>query len=207
MAIEPIRGCGYRKVGGLYLVSEGRGRSCSRLPAPLLTCPTCSHGFKQSRGFTWVDAQVLLNELLPACMGTSCEGCPMADIESIGQHAGLLWVGKQYYPTPRHFLAEAVRHGISRRVPAVPKDFVVGEHWIILAHPEVFPGKDKMQPGMFYMFKPTHIETIVTESFAEDNDAMNKLRKRGLTPVIVPDGDPDHDPHGKGDKAMKSLLT
>jgi len=32
MAVEAKRGCGYRKVGGLYIVSGGQGISCHRLP-------------------------------------------------------------------------------------------------------------------------------------------------------------------------------
>jgi hypothetical protein len=31
MAVEPKRGCGYRKVGGIYLVSGGEGRPCGPL--------------------------------------------------------------------------------------------------------------------------------------------------------------------------------
>lgn len=53
MAIEAKRGCGFRKVGGTYLVSEGEGMPCDRLPIKLDVCPVCSHGFKRSRGWTW----------------------------------------------------------------------------------------------------------------------------------------------------------
>lgn len=35
MAIEPRRGCGYRKMGGLYLVADALGEVCHRLPFPL----------------------------------------------------------------------------------------------------------------------------------------------------------------------------
>jgi hypothetical protein len=41
MAVEPKRGFGYRKVGGIYLVSGGKGRPCGCLPIPLHTCPSC----------------------------------------------------------------------------------------------------------------------------------------------------------------------
>jgi hypothetical protein len=41
MAVEPKRGCGYRKVGGIYLVSGGEGRPCGCLQIPLHTCPSC----------------------------------------------------------------------------------------------------------------------------------------------------------------------
>jgi len=32
MAIEPIRGCGFRKVHGLYLVGDAVGLPCDRMP-------------------------------------------------------------------------------------------------------------------------------------------------------------------------------
>lgn len=59
MASEAKRGCGYRKVGGLYLVSSGAGLPCDRLPFPLTVCPTCSCGIKPSRGWTWVEPGAL----------------------------------------------------------------------------------------------------------------------------------------------------
>jgi hypothetical protein len=55
MAIEAKRGCGYRKVGGTYLVSGGLGMPCCKMPILLKTCPCCGHGVKQSRGWTWID--------------------------------------------------------------------------------------------------------------------------------------------------------
>ena len=55
MAIEQKRGCGYRKVGGLYMVGGGIGVPCDRLPYELTVCPCCSQGVKQSRGWTWID--------------------------------------------------------------------------------------------------------------------------------------------------------
>ena len=47
---------------------------------------------------------------------------------------GLIWVGEKFYPTPQDFCAEAEKMGISRRIPAVPNDFVLGETWVWLAH-------------------------------------------------------------------------
>lgn len=41
-SVEGARGCGYRKAGGIYLVSGGIPRPCGKLPIPLTTCPTCS---------------------------------------------------------------------------------------------------------------------------------------------------------------------
>lgn len=60
MAVEPKRGCGYRKVGGLYLAGSGIARPCDRMPIPLGICPCCGNGFKFSRGWTWVDVLKLV---------------------------------------------------------------------------------------------------------------------------------------------------
>lgn len=60
MAIETRRGCGYRKVGGLYLVGSPDGLDCHRLPLPVERCPTCDHGIKPARGWTWVGRELLL---------------------------------------------------------------------------------------------------------------------------------------------------
>ena len=53
MAIESKRGCGYRKVGGLYLVSTGTGEPCERLPMPIVPCRLCGEHLKQTRSFQW----------------------------------------------------------------------------------------------------------------------------------------------------------
>lgn len=40
MAVETKRGCGYRKIGGLYLVAGNLSEPCDRLPWPLHVYPT-----------------------------------------------------------------------------------------------------------------------------------------------------------------------
>lgn len=55
MSQEAIRGCGYRKIGGLYLCGEYISVPCDRLPYPLDICPTCGGGIKVSRGFTKIN--------------------------------------------------------------------------------------------------------------------------------------------------------
>jgi hypothetical protein len=54
MAVEAKRGCGHRKVGGLYLVSGDTFVYCDRLPFKLDVCPCCGGGIKQARGTTWI---------------------------------------------------------------------------------------------------------------------------------------------------------
>ena len=41
-SVESARGCGYRKGGGIYLVSGGLSEPCPKLPIELHSCPTCS---------------------------------------------------------------------------------------------------------------------------------------------------------------------
>lgn len=195
MSVEARRGCGYRKVGGLYLVCEGEGRGCGYFPLALAVCPACGGGIKQSRGWTWIDAAELFAD--QECrVPHLCGGCPMFGLDSIGK-AGLLWIGAMHYKTPGHFDLESQALGVCRRISAIPKDFVVGETWVFLAHPNVIPGLDDegeqvLLPGAFKMFRPSAIEKIVTQTQAEDKDEMAALSERSITPVIVPDDDPDH---------------
>lgn len=194
MAIEAKRRCGYRKVGGLYLVSDGYGAQCCKLPILLKVCPTCSEGVKQTRGWTWIDPQPWLKG---SCAWGS-ELCPAAHPEVLGTQVGLLWIGEQFYPTPVDFAAEANALGISRRITAVPRGFKVGEHWVFLAHPKVKreviaeTGEAVWVGGIFRIFKPTRIEKIITESMAKDETEMTRLKLQNITPVIVPDDDKDH---------------
>ncbi|GAI07705.1 unnamed protein product [marine sediment metagenome] len=55
MAVEERRGCGFRKVGGMYLCGEYISSPCDRMPFPLTVCPVCGQGIKVSRGFTEVN--------------------------------------------------------------------------------------------------------------------------------------------------------
>lgn len=135
MAVEARRGCGYRKVGGLYLVSEPGGVPCDRLPFALTVCPVCSCGIKQSRGFTWVNARALFGGVHMECSDdTHRHWCPVCS-GSI-ERAGLLWIGEKFYKTPGEFARESDALGVSRRIAAVPRGFVVGETWVLLAHPK-----------------------------------------------------------------------
>lgn len=135
MAIEARRGCGYRKVGGLYLVSEPGGLPCDRLPFPLTVCPVCSCGIKQTRGWTWVIAKTLFGGAHLECSDDlHRHHCPVCNGEI--ERAGLIWIGTQFYPTPESFTLEAYKLGISRRLTAVPRDFKLGETWVLVAHPK-----------------------------------------------------------------------
>lgn len=142
MAVEKRRGCGYRKVGGLYLVGiTGIWVPCDRLPILLEKCPTCSGGIKPGLGFAWISPKGLLEgdhlKKIPLDNGyDSTDGpCGEKDILCLNppDRAGLMWVGSKFY-TPHSFINEAREMGASKRIPAIPKGFVVGETWVVLAH-------------------------------------------------------------------------
>jgi len=62
MAVEKVRGCEYRKVGGLYLVSEGQTLHCDRLPVVLNPCNHCGFEVPFSRVFMWIRPQFFFED-------------------------------------------------------------------------------------------------------------------------------------------------
>lgn len=217
MAVEAKRGCGYRKTGGIYLVSEPGGMPCDRLPIPLTVCPTCSHGFKQARGWTWVDVNALIGGVHKDCHDAG--PCPLCTATADMGKAGMLWIGEKFYPTPESFDNEAQTLGISRRIHAVPRNFKVGETWILLSHPkgickectachgvglkrennvtimercEACEGERfVITPAIIKVWRPQRIEKILAES-QRDSEEHKELEEKGITCVFVPDGDKDH---------------
>lgn len=248
MAVEARRGCGYRKVGGLYIMGGKLGAPCCKLPVEMCVCPTCSMGVRLTRTWTWVNPRPWLRgecsqfaskrNKTKAGAPFGGLGCPAANPEALGEEVGLLNVGAAFYKTPEDFTREAAEQGVSRRVAALPKGFRVGETWVLLAHPRlrereveqwhiIKMGEKEKQVavrdseadvnsylqfhdragnelrveerlkkewvgGIFSIFRPTSVDKIVTETQARDEAEMEKLRKQGITPVAVPDNDPDH---------------
>ncbi len=198
MAVEVARGCGYRKVGGLYLVGGGASMQCDRLPYEIVNCPTCGSGIKFSRGFTWLDwfkyAGIhVIDDPYAAC--TCPNTCPICVPES-GSY-GLLWIGERYY-SPENFVKEVLQMGACRRIAAIPKGLKLGETLILFAHKHVIPFKndkneDDFKPAIFYVFRPTGLELLIWESEATP-EKIAELEKKHITPIIIPDGDKDHDP-------------
>jgi hypothetical protein len=177
------RGCGWRKPGGLYLVDSSGGIACCKLPIALNVCPTCGAGIKFARSWTWIDAQKLFPDARCTNQATFC---PLAN-NALGR-IGLLWVGEQFYKSPRDFSREAEALGISRRIAAVPREFVCGETWVALAHvhcvPELGPdGVPGWKPGIFRIFRPEAIEYVVTGE--ESEEELASLVKRRITPVRI----------------------
>lgn len=236
--VEGARGCGFRKPGGLYLVSGELSEPCPLLPYETAVCPTCGEGIRPARGFTWVDGEKLI---APVKHGTpehnAC--CPLAPepreitpnpegkgylvtgwpkviprkkdaewaqrqpLSRIGR-CGLIWIGEQFYPTPQSFMREAATMGVSRRITAVPRDFVVGETWVLLGHRKAAekvcpdcgdePGGDPEcpvcegttfvhVPGIITAFRPTAVEYVVKGD--ETDEEIEAMEERGLTCVKV----------------------
>lgn len=215
MAIEPIRGCGFRKVGGYYLCGSYIPIPCDRLPYPLDTCPVCGGGIKVSRGFTKINPFRLFGPHNPLCTDR-IRPCFMCDPKD--EVAFIMGVGEKFYPTPSDFINEACQLGVSKRIPFIPKELELGKTVIYLAHPKAVEIKEPVvlqqamsileecetkQPrlletdkverrlGIFTAFIPQRIEKLLWESEATPEE-LEKLEKRGITPVIVPDGDTDH---------------
>jgi len=205
---EEKRGCGYRKEGAMYLVGFGIPVECDRLPYELTVCPVCGEGVKQSRGFTW------LNWFEFAGKHEGCRDkylCPLCDPKE-GDIFGLLWVGKKFY-TPESFIQEAIKMGVSKRIAQIPNKLELGKTRILVAHPEAVTnicprynnpvnrytchlcGRnldfvacqviDKPKsPGIIYSFIAQRVEKIITKEQSEDEETIEKLKKRGITPVV-----------------------
>ena len=119
------------------MVSDAFWRMCTLLPIPLIKCTCCGGGIRQSRGFTWWNPKAIINSI-PAlddrCSVTT--ECALVMCPKEIERAGLLWIGKRYYPSQKGFLREAKEMGLSRRIPALPRDFKIGNDVVFLAHPE-----------------------------------------------------------------------
>jgi hypothetical protein len=207
--VEKARGCGYRKPGGFYFITEAmQMRSCGKLPLPLHTCPCCGGGIKFARGFTWISPDLLFKGVPCRFVDSSlCDGlCPM---ENPPEKSGLIWIGEKFYKTPGEWIKEAQERGVSRRIKNIPKDFKVGEDWVMVAHIHVVPetddagnvaydeetGEVKLNPAIFHAFKPTAVEYVVTGE--ETEEKLECLEKKGITLVKVEKDPTEQEPAGQ----------
>jgi hypothetical protein len=213
MSIEQKRGCGFRRVHGTYLVGLGLTMVCDRLPIPLDVCPTCNEGLKFNRNPREINADKMFgqhnlvahNEIglltTKPCPEDSCYVCrPPSDAPCY-----IMGVGERHY-SPESFITEAMQMGVSKRIPAIPKNLVVGKSIVFLSHKKAIlkgqddKGKDIFQHGIFYAFIPQRVERLYWSS--EDTPELReKLEKQGITAVIVPDGDLDHKPKEKEERS------
>jgi hypothetical protein len=212
MAVEPKRGCGFRQVGGIYLVAPALGRKCDRLPFPLIKCECCGQGYSFARGWSWVTPAKLFggwHQIIGEAPGGEevRKPCPDQNWQCfvcmpVEEKHGLIWIGRKFY-SPDSFTKEASQLGVSRRIKAIPRNFKLGHTWVFCAHVDgdivEDPESDdwlKPVPAIFCAFKPAAIEKIITETQSKDPDFMADLKRQGMTPVVVPDDDPDHNPKG-----------
>jgi len=189
---DQVRGCGYRKEGGLYLMGEGKGVACGKLPLPIGICPTCGHGVKVSRGFTWISPVELFGDVRCPNETYDCQGCHLSTFGVNQMHnAGMIWVGSKYYEFTEDFTDEAMVQGVSRRINFIPHDFILGKTWIFLAHRHGISRGGEMTaalpepwtPAIFHVFLPTAIEYVVKPD--DDEDTLERLVKKGVTLVRV----------------------
>ena len=183
--IEIPRGCGYRKEGGLYMRGFGLSVPCDRLAYVLTYCPVCGSGIKFTRGYQMIDWYQY------AGVHKGCKDkfkCPICHPDEGSKYA-IMWVGDKYYD-PDGFIEEATKQGICKRISAVPRDIVFGETWVLLAHKKAGTiqneeGDFEDAPAVFYAFKPSHVEKILSKKQARDKKLINRLRKQNTKILIA----------------------
>lgn len=219
MAAEARRRCGFRKIGGTYLVSEGAGRECGRFPIEIRPCGACGHTIPFARGLMRIKPSEVLGASRACHKGEAfCGWCPLGGILDL-EWVGLNWVGEQFY-SAADFLEEASTLGISRRVANVPKWAVPGETWVLTAHIAAFRrvcpeptcvraakgggvlvaedcetcgGKgDVPVPGVVHAFRLARIERMVASTATEAERAAILALDPRLTLVDLPADDHDH---------------
>lgn len=208
---EGKRGCGFRKKGGTYLITDATELSaCGKLPLPLDVCPCCGQGVKASRGWTWINAKKLFADVVCrdlGCAQNEAMGKHCCALETPSEKAGLLWIGEKFYKTTTEFLVEGHKQGFSRRLSQVPRDFELGKTWVMVAHRKAIRCEkcngvgdvavgdlDKgetvecavchgegYKPGIFFMFKPERIEYILKGD--ESQEELERKEERGFTLV------------------------
>lgn len=189
---EEERECGYRHSGeggcGLYLVSDGIGMHCDRLPFILLNSE--GEPIKHFRGVKEIDPLELFHDnaepIKDACTGL-CAYCPMGGMR---QNYGIIqFVGGDNYSIDG-FNSEASRMGISRRISDVPNSFVFGQHWVYLAHLDggsylnPLSGQMERAPAIFKVFKP-RLEIVIDDPNAIPDRAKELKDRYGANATIV----------------------
>lgn len=207
---ERKRGCGYRQPGGLYLIAGQPVAPCGKLPLELSVCPCCGSGIKPARGWTWVDGKKLFEGVkcraVAAFAPGDFHGCRCV-LQDPPEKMGLLWIGEKFYATPEEFLKESMTQGISRRITAIPNEFVIGETWVLFAHRKAIARfcahptierrgnpltEEQLKscpdcngdgyiylPAIFGCFLPERIEYIVKDE--DEEEKLERLEKRGIT--------------------------
>jgi hypothetical protein len=186
MMIERKRGCGFRKIGAMYLIGSGLTVPCDRLPYKLDYCPTCGSGIHFQRAVQWVDWLMYAGMHLIGFLKKDCgcnKLCPICHPEDEKKYA-VMWVGAKYYTT-QSFVDEAQKLGVCKRIATVPKGVKLGETWILLAHKKAVTTSTEPEPGVFYAFRPLKIEKIVSMTQAKHKKKMKALQERGISVLVA----------------------
>lgn len=199
---ESKRGCGYRKIGGLYLVCDPSDFVvCDGLPMRLMACDCCGYYPKFSRSLqelkpSYVDEMSKKSHTLKGKTPCSCYAfCPICAADYTVTY-GLMFVSKDYY-TPASFIAEAETLGVSKRISEVPSWLTLGKSWILLAHNEtpnvsleeikgegLLSKEPTKSRQVFYAFKPSRVEMPVFKGELSQNE-ITALVEKGITPVFI----------------------
>jgi len=175
---EPLRGCGYRKIGAYYIVTEPVSiRHCKNLPYPLF------HQ-KHFRGIKRINPWKLINTT-PKCETASCPVCypPNENIHV------LMFAGESYY-TQNSIITEAIKLGISKRIRK-PVDWIdLNRSILYLAYNRTAiqiddEGSTLYMPAIITAQRIRRIEHLITSEQAT-KEYIEELISKGLTPVIIP---------------------
>lgn len=207
---ETQRECGDRQVNKLYLVGEGIAYECPSLPLIFKECSCCGYEPPQYRDYQWIKKSYIRHIREPT--GVACKpNCPVCYPGTNDQSRyGLMWVGRKFY-TPESFIAEDKEVGISKAIKQIPKGLVLGETWVLLAHPDGYVDKEDPDygvereywitrgidegkpepkppsyPAVFFAFIPQKVEMPIYESMATP-EYLAQLEAKGITPIVIPD--------------------
>lgn len=102
--------------------------------------------------------------------------------KAVERQAGdyLMWVGYSNYPTVEAFAREAEVRGVCKRISRVPKNFVLGQSHIFLAHDEGIRG----EAVIFGVFAPGQIQVIVPDGTTQVPTGL-KWRLGGVDAACV----------------------
>jgi len=193
--VEQERGCGFRKIGGVYLVSDGGSMACDGLPVELSPCSDCGYEIHQARSMQPIHAGYLASKMRGHKCKEDFAGCPLcyyaeeyadefamtpeerkAQEVQVPKVFFIMYVSKEFY-TPESFIDEARTQGISKRIApdSLPRGFKVGVDWVFLAHQEVH-------------FRPNCGKTTVTfkDTTSAELEQPKPTIKRGIFYAFKP---------------------
>ena len=62
-----------------------------------------------------------------------------------------MWVGREFYPSRKDYISEAVQMGCCKKVPGIPENILLGKSRIFLAHKEAGKGMKAVVFGYFIL--------------------------------------------------------